>query len=309
MVSSQFIKECAIAVGFHACGIAEASALPDFDATLQSWLSHGYNADMQYMQRNADKRGDPRLLYAGAKSVISVLVSYKPIQTVEGPFKIARYAYSVDYHLRLKQMLFELIAEIKKRYPDFSGRPFVDTAPISDKRWASAAGLGWIGRNTLLVSLQYGSFCNIGEIVTDSPVDKYDSPVENRCKGCEICVRSCPNQALHCVDGRYMLDATRCTAYNTIENRDERLPEGLHTGGYVFGCDICQEVCPHNKKAPATVEVEKEKLEKIQRLFDATEEEFDAITKETPLSRINYRQWLRNLNQGTPSRDHPFSQS
>ena len=305
MVSGQYIKECARSVGFHACGIAEASALSDFDSTLQSWLSHGYNADMQYMQRNSDKRVDPRLLYPGAKCVISVLVSYMPDRTIDGPFKIARYAYSEDYHLRLKRMLFEFIEAIKKRYPDFNARPFVDTAPISDKRWAAAAGLGWIGRNTLLVSPQYGTFCNIGELVSESEVDCYDRPIENGCKGCELCVRSCPNQALICVDGRYMLNASRCIAYNTIENRDEELPETLCTSDYVFGCDICQEVCPHNQHVPAGMQVSDEKIDRLQHLVEADEEEFNAVIRDTPLSRINYNQWKRNIGKATSRSGSP----
>ena len=275
--------------------------MPDFDATLRSWLSLGYNADMQYMQRNADKRSDPRLLYARAKSVISVLLSYNPSITIDDPVKIARFAYCDDYHLRLKQMLFELIAQIKKRYPDFNARPFVDTAPISDKRWAATAGLGWIGRNTLLVSPRFGSFCNIGEIVTESVADIYDRPLENRCGSCDLCVRSCPNQALRCIDGRYMLDASRCTAYNTIENRDLQLPEGLRTGGYAFGCDICQEVCPHNRHTTVFVQVDEKQMKRLQHLASADEEEFNAVTSHTALGRISYSQWLRNLKQVAPS--------
>ena len=300
-LDSQFIKSCANSVGFHDCGIAHARRLDDFDATLSTWLSHRYNADMQYMQRNADKRGDPQLLYPGAKSVISVLLSYKPSRTVEGPHKIARYAYGDDYHLVIKRMLFQMITLIKERYPDFNARPFVDTAPISDKRWAAAAGLGWIGRNTLLISPTYGSFCNLGELVSDSPVDAYDSPLPNGCGSCSLCVKSCPNQALQCVEGRYMLDAAKCTAYNTIENRHDSLPDSQRLAGYVFGCDICQEVCPHNADTLAAVQVSDEKISSLQQLASADESSFDDATRDTPLSRISYSQWVRNLKQDEPS--------
>lgn len=292
-------------MGFHACGIAEASALSDFETTLQTWLSHRYNASMQYMERNTDKRTDPRLLYPGAKSVVSVLVSYKPDRTLGGPHKIARYAYSDDYHSRVKRKLFELIGEIRSRYPDFSARPFVDTAPISDKRWAAAAGLGWIGRNTLLVNPRYGTFCNIGELVTESEVDEYDKPLDNRCNDCDVCVRSCPNQALVCENGCYMLDASRCTAYNTIENRDPGLPSNLRTDGYVFGCDICQDVCPHNRHVPCGMHVSDEKILRMQQLYVTDEAHFAAVTRDTPLSRISYSQWVRNLKQDELSTRHP----
>lgn len=251
------------------------------------------------MERNADKRADPRLLYPGAKSVISLLLSYKPSRTIHGPYKIARYAYSDDYHLRLKPMLLRLIDSVRQRYPDFSARPFVDTAPISDKRWASAAGLGWIGRNTLLINPNLGSFCNIGELVTQSQFDHYDQPIPNRCHNCRLCLDNCPNHALQLVDGRYMLNASRCTAYNTIENRNPSLPDDLNTQGYLFGCDICQEVCPHNAHTPPHVEVSDAKLSTLQHLPSADETQFNAITRHTPLSRISYTQWKRNLHQAT----------
>ena len=297
MIRSEYVKARALAAGFHACGIARAEALPGYGQALDTWLAHGFNADMQYMERHADKRRDPRLLYPGARTVISVLLAYKPSRTIDSPHKIARYAYNEDYHRRIKRMLFELTDDLQKRYPDFKARPFVDTAPISDKQWAAAAGLGWIGRNTLLVNQQYGSFCNIGELVSDSEADVYDQPVENRCGECRLCVQSCPNQALSCVDGRYMLNAARCTAYNTIENRQEDLRGGLHSGGYVFGCDICQEACPHNRHTAAATDPGDEQLGRLQQLATADEKQFAEATRNTPISRISHRQWLRNLKQ------------
>lgn len=294
-ISSEHIKQCALEVGFHACGIAKASHLSDFESTLGTWLSLGFGADMQYMQRNSAKRSNPRLLYLGARSVISLLLSYNPSRVIDGPYKIARYAYSDDYHLRIKRMLFELIAALQLHYPDFKARPFVDTAPISDKRWAAAAGLGWIGRNSLLISPQYGSFCNIGEIVTEFEVDRYDEPLANHCGNCRLCLQSCPNHALQLVDGRYMLNAACCTAYNTIENRQSALPDTLHTHGYAFGCDICQEVCPYNADAPCPFEVSDEKISRLQGLFYANESQFNHAVRHTPISRITFNQWRRNF--------------
>ena len=306
VLCSEHIKKYAFQVGFHACGIAPASPLRDFGESFEAWLSHGFDADMQYMRRNADKRANPQLLYAGARSVISVLLAYKPSHTVEGPLKFARYAYAEDYHLRIKRMLFELIELLKGEYPDFKARPFVDTAPVSDKRWAAAAGLGWIGHNTLLINRQYGSFCNIGELVTEFEADCYDKPVADGCDKCGLCVQMCPNQALRLVDGRYMLNAARCTAYNTIENRAVSIPAAQRMEGYVFGCDICQEVCPYNAATHAVFEVNDEKISMLKALFSANEMQFSETTRNTPLSRISFAQWSRNLQKACSELQKPY---
>ena len=198
-LSSSFVKEAAIRVGFDACGIAVASPLTEEEWGYEEWLRLGYQADMAYMEQHRDKRSDPTLLVPGARSVIVLLSGYKPSQTmldrVSGA-RIAQYAYGEDYHERIKRMLFQLIAAIRQQYPDFEAKPCVDTVPISDKQWARRAGLGWIGRNTLLVNPVLGSYCNIGELVTPSPADSYDTPIENRCGDCRACVDACPNHAL-----------------------------------------------------------------------------------------------------------------
>ncbi len=198
-LSSSFVKEAAIRVGFDACGIAVASPLTEEEWGYEEWLRRGYQADMAYMEQHRDKRSDPTLLVPGARSVIVLLSGYKPSQTMQDRVsgsRIAQYAYGEDYHERIKRMLFQLIAAIRQRYPDFDAKPCVDTVPISDKQWAHRAGLGWIGRNTLLVNPVLGSYCNIGELVTLSPADSYDTPIENRCGDCRACVAACPNHAL-----------------------------------------------------------------------------------------------------------------
>ena len=198
-LSSSFVKEAAIRVGFDACGIAVASPLTEEEWGYEEWLRRGYQADMAYMEQHRDKRSDPTLLVPGARSVIVLLSGYKPSQTMQDRVsgaRIAQYAYGEDYHERIKRMLYELIAAIRLRYPDFEAKPCVDTVPISDKQWAHRAGLGWIGRNTLLVNPVLGSYCNIGELVTPSPADSYDTPIENRCGDCRACVAACPNHAL-----------------------------------------------------------------------------------------------------------------
>ena len=198
-LSSSFVKEAAIRVGFDACGIAIASPLTEEEWGYEEWLRRGYQADMAYMEQHRDKRSDPTLLVPGARSVIVLLSGYKSSQTMQdcvSGARIAQYAYGEDYHERIKRMLFQLIAAIRQRYPDFEAKPCVDTVPISDKQWARRAGLGWIGRNTLLVNPVLGSYCNIGELVTPSPADLYDKPIENRCGNCHACVAACPNHAL-----------------------------------------------------------------------------------------------------------------
>ena len=183
-------------MGFDACGIAAAAPLTEEEWGYDEWLRNGYQADMAFMEQHRDMRRDPSLLVPGAQSVIVVLLGYKPSQHMQGEARIAQYAYGEDYHERIKRMLYQLIADIRQRYPDFDAKPCVDTVPISDKQWARRAGLGWIGRNTLLVNPSLGSYCNIGELVTSSPADRYDTPLENGCGDCRACADACPNHAL-----------------------------------------------------------------------------------------------------------------
>lgn len=328
-LSSSFVKEAAIRVGFDACGIAVASPLTEEEWGYEEWLRLGYQADMAYMEQHRDKRSDPTLLVPGARSVIVLLSGYKPSQTMQNRVSgalIAQYAYGEDYHERIKRMLYELIAAIRQRYPDFEAKPCVDTVPISDKQWARRAGLGWIGRNTLLVNPVLGSYCNIGELVTPSPADSYDTPIENRCGDCRACVAACPNHALSesiansfampsqsmvTTEGSNkalthssinelthssipLLDANRCASYHTVENRAETLPPDIHLSGYAFGCDICQLVCPYNQTAAVRYTLTDERKAQLEALADANPTAFKRLTKHTALSRIRHSQWLRN---------------
>ena len=198
MISYPLIKSLASDVGFSDCGIARADRLTEEEYPLDTWLAEGYNADMAYMERNREMRRDPRLLVEGARSVISLVLAYKPDRRTEGPYKIAQYAYGEDYHERLKRMMYQLIAAIKEHYPDFEARPFVDTAPISDRHWAVRAGLGWIGKSNLFIHPRLGSFCFLGEIVTTAEVDRYDTPLDTSdiCANCTLCIDACPNHAI-----------------------------------------------------------------------------------------------------------------
>lgn len=308
-LSSSFVKEAAIRVGFDACGIAVASPLTEEEWGYEEWLRRGYQADMAYMEQHRDKRSDPTLLVPGARSVIVLLSGYKPSQIMQGTARIAQYAYGEDYHERIKRMLYQLIAAIRRQYPDFDAKPCVDTVPISDKQWARRAGLGWIGRNTLLVNPVLGSYCNIGELVTPSPADSYDTPIENRCGDCHACVDACPNKALthsrineltHSSINELthssipLLDANHCASYHTVENRAETLPPDIHLSGYAFGCDICQLVCPYNQTAEVRYTLTDERKAQLEALADADPTAFKRLTKHTALSRIRHSQWLRN---------------
>ena len=284
-------------MGFHACGIAEAAPLTDEELGLHRWLADGDHAAMHYMEQHVAMRHDPSLLVPGARSVVSLLLGYKPSRTMTGKNRIAMYAYGEDYHKRIKQMLFRLIAAIQREYPDFTAKPCVDTAPIADKRWAVRAGLGWVGKNTLFVSPVLGSLCNIAELVTPAVFDSYDQPMESRCGDCRRCVDACPNQALHDVEGGgWHLDARRCISYHTVENRDEQLPATLRRNGYAFGCDCCQLACPYNEQAPVSIEISDEQMDALQHLAEADEATFRQFSRPRALSRITYAQWRRNLS-------------
>ena len=237
MLNSDEVKRLAAEAGFDACGIAEADALTDDEYPLRSWLDKGWHAGLSYMERNVAMRMDPRLLVEGARSVICCVSAYPPPEDLGRG--VAAYARHRDYHKAVKDMLFDL-----RRRLGIEGKPCCDTVPISDKHWAARAGLGWIGRHTLLVTPRWGSWVNLGELVTTEPCDRYDAPIASPCQGCGLCVEACPNHALS-PDLPPMLDARRCTArYNT--HRQEPMPSGLDSHGYTLGCDICQLACPYN---------------------------------------------------------------
>ena len=303
MIPSEFIKTTAKRIGFDDCGIALSRPLPFFHHQLTQWLKDGNHGTMSYLEQNIEKRTNPQQLLQGAKSIISVLVAYRPDKLMENSNKIALYAYGEDYHRRIKKMLFQLIEAIKKRYPDFEAKPCVDTVPISDKLWAMQAGLGWIGKHTLLVHPQLGSWLNIGELVTPSEVDVYDSPISNGCLQCQACINACPNQALSIVEGRAQLNATLCTSYNTIENQPSPLPDSLHTQGYVFGCDICQSVCPFNKRSPVSIVISPERMHALNALANTDETTFKKSIRHTAMDRIKFAQWQRNLQHNKDSQE------
>ena len=250
------LKAHAKRLGFEACGIARATQLDEEARRLETWLSDERYASMEWMTGHFEKRIDPRRLVPGAKTIISVLHSYhqEAARPSDDPSKgkISRYAVGDDYHLVMKDRLFELFECLREEVGAVEGRAFVDSAPVMDKAWARRSGLGWIGKHTNLISRNAGSWFFIGELIVDAELPP-DTPTGDYCGSCTRCIDACPTDAIH---RPWSVDASRCISYTTIEHRGDDVDptiRALH-GNWIFGCDICQEVCPWNKFAKETRE-------------------------------------------------------
>jgi epoxyqueuosine reductase len=244
---SHTIRTLAAGLGFDAVGFAHAARLDDEAVRLRAWLDAGRHADMAWMEGHFDKRVDPTLLVEGAKSVVVVLLGYKPAdgQPTDAP-QFAKYAYGDDYHEVLKGKLWDLLAQIKEVVPEADGRPFVDSAPVLERAWAERAGLGWIGKSSLLVNHQLGSLTFIGTLMLNQELDYSTLPARPSCGVCTRCIDACPTGA---IVAPMVVDVRRCLSYQTIENRGE-IPDNLKgaMGNRVFGCDACLDACPWNTK-------------------------------------------------------------
>ena len=288
MLQKEHIKQLALEVGFDLCGVAQCSNFEDDRAFLEGWIREGYASSLDYLKRNIERRADVTTIVPGAKSVIVCAVAYKNSISegypTEHRAKVASYALSTDYHTTIKQMLFELSARLKELCPTLSGRCFVDSAPIFEKRYAVEAGLGWIGRQSLLVTPEYGTFVLLGELVITEEVDSYDKPlISLGCGECRRCVEACPNEAIK----ERHIDTSRCISCATIESKEESSCE-LH--GWIFGCDECQSVCPYNRKAPHYTNPRfNPRFNPIalspEWWHNLTKEEFSDLTAGTPLER------------------------
>lgn len=249
MLDFRNIKKLAAAVGFDGCGIAPCRHLERNEAWFREWLAQGRQASLAYLERNADKRFDPRLLVDNARTAVVCVVSYKNAVGAGYPSghrtKVASYACTTDYHTTLRRMLGELLAALREQYPGLGGRCFVDTAPLAEKQLAVEAGLGWIGRQSLLVTPRWGSYVVLGELLLTDIADRYDTPLEGAgCGACRRCMESCPTGA---VFAERRIDARRCISCHTVEKQPGTEID-LH--GWIFGCDACQSCCPYNLRAP-----------------------------------------------------------
>lgn len=297
--NAQLIKEKALQLGFTAAGIARARYLEEEAPRLEEWLLKGYHAGMQYMENHFDKRLDPTKLVPGAKSVVSLLFNYYPEthQPKEVP-QLAKYAYGEDYHHVLKDKLKHLMAWIREEIGAVEGRAFVDSAPVMERSWARLAGLGWIGRHTLLITKQKGSFFFLAELILDLELTP-DSPVPDHCGTCRLCIDACPTEAIL---ENQVLDAGKCISYLTIELKEDVIPETFKgkMANWYFGCDICQDVCPWNRfstphNEPAFLPQEKLLNMSSADWQDVSEEVFREMTRRSPLKRPGWKGIRRNL--------------
>jgi epoxyqueuosine reductase len=290
-VRSETVKALAAECGFELCGIAGASPVPDLDR-FETWLGRGYAGEMRYLtDHRAQVRADLSKLLATVQSVICVGKLYNAGPQGNG---ISRYAQSTDYHLTMKAQLEQLAERLLEVEP-FDHKICVDTAPLLERSFARQAGLGWIGKNTCLINEPRGSWFFLGEILTSLKLAPA-APPPDRCGTCSRCIDACPTQALVPAGDGWALDARRCISYLTIELRGE-IPDEFHAGmgANVFGCDICQEVCPWNSGAPLTGDPAFEPLQYPQLSEDLTEEQFRAAFGKTPVARTKYSGLMRNL--------------
>lgn len=294
------IKSEAVRLGFDYCGIAKAVHLDDDARRLEQWLNKGMNGTMQYMENYFDLRTDPAKLVPGAKSVITVLMNYYPEerQKHDTP-KISKYAYGQDYHHVIRKKLKQLLQFIKDHIGEVQGRGFVDSAPVLERSWAQRSGLGWIGKNGNLITRPHGSFYFIATLITDLILD-YDDPfAKDYCGSCRRCIDACPTNA---IQENKVIDGSKCISYFTIELKEQLIPDEMQGKfkDWVFGCDICQDVCPWNRFA---VREQEEAFTPIPEVLnfttgdweELTEEKFNEIFQRSPIKRSKYAGIRRNL--------------
>lgn len=294
------IREEAQRLGFSFTGFARAERLDEEARRLEAWLNRGFHGEMHYMANHFEKRVDPRKLVDGAKSVICLMYNYytqKEQQDPEAP-KISKYAYGQDYHFVIKRKLKELLSFIEEKAGAVHGRCFVDSAPVLEREWARRSGIGWTGKNTLLIHPRAGSYFFLAEIILDLELD-YDHPIKDYCGTCTRCIDACPTKAI--TPGGYLVDGSKCISYFTIELKDA-IPDTYRGQfeNWMFGCDICQEVCPWNRFAqphdepafephPRLLEMSKREWEEI------TEEVFREVFRKSAVKRTKYQGLKRNI--------------
>ncbi|GIV29166.1 MAG: epoxyqueuosine reductase [Bacteroidia bacterium] len=307
---SSIIKEIALQTGFDACGIAEAKMLNEEAKQLEQWLNKGMHGKMYYMEKYFDLRTNPALLLPGAKSVISLLYNYYPSKKQNvSAFKISKYAYGKDYHVVLKEKLTELYEKLKEKIGHFNARACVDSAPVMDKVWAKKSGLGWIGKHSNLIVKQKGSFYFIAELITD--LELYpDKEIRDYCGTCTHCIDACPTGA---IVQPYVVDASKCISYLTIELKDDLIPNEFKgkMDNWIFGCDVCMDVCPWNRFAMPHQHKEIEPFKEILDFSEKdwknlSEEQFKILFRHSPIKRSKYKGLKRNIDFITTNKKQPL---
>jgi epoxyqueuosine reductase len=296
---TRLVKQAAQALGFDYCGIAKAIPLDEDAKRLEKWLNQGMHGSMQYMENHFDLRIDPGKLVPGARSVISLLKNYYPSEAIEGDHLISKYAYGQDYHEVIRTSLRQMIVDLQEKIGQFSGRGFVDSAPVLERSWAQRSGLGWVGRNGNLITRQSGSFFFIATMITDLELC-YDDPfAKDFCGSCRRCIEACPTEAIL---PDKTINGSKCISYFTIELKDEVIPGEMKGkfGNWMFGCDTCQDVCPWNRFSKPHQE---EAFRPIPELLNLSTKEWEALSEESfkkifrhsPLSRSKYKGIQRNI--------------
>ncbi|MBL4862776.1 MAG: tRNA epoxyqueuosine(34) reductase QueG [Crocinitomicaceae bacterium] len=297
---TRLIKNKAKELGFFFCGISAADFLKEEAPKLDEWLKNGYNGKMQYMENHYDKRLDPRLLVDDAKCVVSLLLNYYPEQNQEDPTapKISKYAYGKDYHFVIKDKLKEFFQFIQDEIGEVGGRIFVDSAPVMDKAWAKKSGLGWVGKNTNLIHPKHGSFFFIAELILDLDLD-VDGPMKDYCGTCTRCIDACPTDA---IVEPYVVDGSKCISYLTIELKDQIIPKEFkgRMENWMFGCDICQDVCPWNRFSKPHTEKQFNPHENLLKMsksdwVDLTEDVFRELFRKSAVKRTKLEGLKRNI--------------
>lgn len=295
---TQFIKQKAQELGFSYCGVSQATFLEEEAPRLESWLKNNMHGEMKYMENHFDKRLDPRLLVPGAKSVVSLLLNYFPAQQQNpNAYKISKYAYGEDYHFIIKDKLKDLLHFINDEIGAVDGRVFVDSAPVLDKAWAAKSGLGWVGKNNNLIRKSHGSFFFVAELIIDLEL-MYDTATTNHCGSCTACIDACPTQA---IESPYVVNGSKCISYLTIELKDA-IPNEFSgkLDDWMYGCDVCQDVCPWNRFAtPHNEPLFQPKPELInynnQQWTDLTNELFNEIFKKSAVKRTKFSGLMKNV--------------
>lgn len=308
LLSSELIKAEAKNLGFDVCGLAPCGTVDEPVTTAyREWLSRGENAGMTYLANYLDKRSNPSLLVEGARTIVSVALNYYPQRTIPADeYQVAYYAYGKDYHDIIRAKLLALSERLRSHYPTLHGRPFCDTAPVLERYWAWKAGLGWIGKNSMLIVPKAGSYFFLGELILDKEADGYGTPLPDHCGNCNLCRNSCPMGAIEAPCG---INASRCINYLTIENKDEIEPSlAAHIHHTIYGCDCCQKVCPWNRYAKPHTTVELRPSERLLTMTKSawenlTEDEYKVLFKDSAVKRAKYKGLLRNIRIAQHNRE------